>query len=417
MKVFLTVIILILMSYALQADYIVKYKIGKETQTYMYHSDTQSKLINGSGNAKSEIYTLGKKIYLVSYEGGEKNIVDMDEIKKISETFGGMGSLEEKQKTKIPKFVIEKTGKRVKVAGINGEVWIVSGENYGEKLKQEMVVSNDKRVVTTVHSMFSTASNMGAAEIEDNPIELQKGYVVIKADDMVLESFSEEKISNEEYQLPKDAQEQKMPDLSKIKDSAMDGCYDTLCCGQASGASKVLAPALKNSFNGYKLVGSAVCDFMGLSSLMNSKSVEGALYKKGNDSIQITLNLDDPKGGILRSTKKNLQSGYSVGMVEDIKSYSESKQNGIKVISGILMPMNQETVEYIINSKTTLSITRLRKTNKEQALTMVVSSGGVNLNTLQASIGTQKTSSTKKPMKQEDADMKEAEEMLKSFFK
>jgi hypothetical protein len=421
MKVFLLVMMFILTSSTLQADYILKYKMDTETQTYMYHSDTQSKLVSGSGDERSEIYKVGKKIYIVSYEDGEKNIVDMDEMKKMSQAFGGMDSSAYTQKNEPLKYTIKKTGKKVKVGGIKGEIWIVSGEDNGEKFKEEVVVTNDKRVVKTIHAMFKALSAMSTEEIEDNLLEIQKGYVAIKADGMALESFSEKKVSSAVYQLPKDAKQQKMPDFSQIsgksgKSKSMDGCYETVCCGQTSGKSTVLAPALKSSFNGYKLVGSSVCDFMGLGSLMNIKSVEGALYKRGNDNIQLTLSLDDSEGGILRSTKKNLQSGHPVGMVEDIKNYKESKQNGVKVISGILMPMNQETVEYLINSKTTLSITRIRKTNKEPSLTKVVSSGGVNLNKLQASVASQQTSSSKKPMKQEDVDVDKAVDMLKSFF-
>lgn len=416
MKIFLTLIISLFLVSTSQADYILKYQMDDEVQTYMYHSDTKSKLINGSGDNKQEIYKIGKKVYIVSYQGNKKTIMDMDEMKKMAQTFGGMDSSQYREENKAPEYKIKKTGKRVTVGGIKGEVWIISGEEDGEKFKTEMVVSKDRKLAKAVHSMFDTMTSMSGAEIEDNFLEAKKGYVTIKADGMALKSFSDEKVSSSVYQLPKDGQKQKIPDFGQLKSKSVDSCYEQVCCGQTSGASTVLASALKTSFNGYKLIGSGVCDIMGLGALLGVDSVEGALFRKGNDNIQVTFNMDDKEGGILRKTKKNLDAGHSMGLVRGIKNYSDGKKvNGIKVISGTLMPMKQETLEYIIDSKTTLTISRLRKTNKEPSLFKVVSSGGVNLKKLQISAKSQKASKSE-AKKQEDADMDKAVNMLKSFF-
>lgn len=85
---------------------------------------------------------------------------------------------------------------------------------------------------------------------------------------------------------------------------ASDSCYENVCCGKTAGDAKVLSTALSSSFNGYKLVGSGVCDILGFASMLGQNGVEGALYKKGRDSVQISLNMDDSNGGILRETKK-----------------------------------------------------------------------------------------------------------------
>jgi len=405
---------------SLQADYILKYKMDTEVQTYMYHSDSKSKLINGSGDEKQEIYKIGKKVYIVSYEDGEKNIIDMDEMKRMSQAFGGMDPSMYQEEMKKPDYSIKKTGKRVKVGGIKGEVWIVTGEEDGEKFREEMVVTKDKRVVKAVHAMFDTLTSMSGAEFEENFLEVQKGYVTIKASEMALVSFSDKRVPSSTYELPKDGKQQKMPSFggSKSKSQAisLDSCYNQVCCGQTSGASKVLAPALRDSFNGYKLAGSGICDAMGLGALLSITSVEGALYTKGKDNIQVTLNLDDTDGGILRKTKQNLDAGHSMGVVSGIKNYSDKKKvNGIKVISGIMMPMNQETVEYIINDETTLTLSRLRKTNREPSLLKVVSSGGINLKKLQQSIESGAGASSKK-INQEDMNLDEAVNMLKGLF-
>ena len=424
MKTFLMLVASLFFVATTDADYILKYKMDTEIQTYMYKSDTSSKLVTGSGDERSEIYKIGKKVYIVSYDDGEKSVIDMDEMKKMSQAFGGIDSSAYMQKNETPKYTIKKTGRKEKVGGINGEVWIVSGEDNGEKFKEEMVVTNDKRVAKAVHSMFATLSSMGGPDLENNFLELKKGYVVIKADSMALQSFSEKKLPNADYQLPKDAKEQKMPNFSKAKAQSLDSCYNKVCCGQTSGDSKVLATAIKSSFNGYKLIGSGVCDAMGLGSLLGITTVEGALYKKGDDYIQVTLNLDDQKGGMLRSTKKNLDSGHSLGVVDSIQHYSDNKKvDGIQVVSGVLMPMNQETFEYIIDNKTSLTVSRLRKTGKESSLSKVVSSGGINLKKLKSSVSSQNSSASKStPNKDEDMnkninqEVDKAVNMLKSFF-
>jgi len=71
-------------------------------------------------------------------------------------------------------------------------------------------------------------------------------------------------------------------------------------------------------------------------------------------------------------------------MVKSIKNYSDNGLFGnIKVIEGELMPMRQQTMELIINSKTTLTITRISKTDSEMPLDYVVQTGGgLDLNAL-----------------------------------
>jgi len=417
MKKYLIVVIMALSS-LLQADYVMKYQMDTEVQTFMYHNDKSSKMINVSEGEKREIYKVGEKTYIVSYEDGKKTVIDMDKMRKMSQSMGYDVSAYQEE-TQKPQYKIKKTGKRVKVGGVGGEVWIISGEEDGEKYKVEMVVTKDKKVVKSVRAMFNLFASMSGVSTESNYLEIQKGYVTIKADGMELKSFKEKKVSSSEYKLPKDAKKQKIPNFAKAKTKALDSCYETVCCGKTSGESQVLAPVLKSSFKGYTLVGSGICDAMGLGSLFGVASVEGALYKKGNDYIQVTLNLDDTEGGMLRSTKKNLDAGRSLP-IDSIKNYSDKKRvNGVKVIQGELMPMKQETLEYIIDSKTSLTISRIRKNNKGVSLIKVVdSSGGVNLKKLQKSLKNQKTKEASKPKenKEQEVDVDQAVNLLKSFF-
>jgi len=415
------VIAVVFFATLLQADYILKYQMDTDEQTFMYHSDSRSKMVSMSDGEKSEIYKIGKKSYIVSYEGGQKTVVDMDAMKKMSQSMGYDAS-EYKEEMQKPNFKIKKTSKRVTVDGIKGQVWIVSGEDDGEKFKEEIVVTKDKKVVKSIRAMYQLFASMSGTPMEDSFLEIQKGYVTIKAPDMRLKSFSEKKVASSEYQLPKDAKGQKMPDFSKLKSKAVNTCYEQVCCGNVSAESRVLAPALKSSFKGYTLVGSGVCDVLGLGSLLGVNSVEGALYKRGKDYIQVSLNMDDTQGGILRDTKKNLDAGHSLGLVQGIKNYSDKKRvNGIKVIQGELLPMKQETLEYILDSKTTLTISRIRKNNKGISLIKIVSSsGGVNLKKLQNSLKSRKEDKTKgnksENAKPDDIDIDKAANLLKSFF-
>ncbi|NOR57585.1 MAG: hypothetical protein GQ474_03585 [Sulfurimonas sp.] len=210
--------------------------------------------------------------------------------------------------------------------------------------------------------------------------------------------------------------------------SAIDSCYEKVCCGKTAGDAKVLSSVLADSFNGYELVGSGVCDVLGLSSMFGN-TMEGALYKKGRDTIQIALNMNDTNGGILRETKKNLDSGYSVGMVQSIEDYSDNGSYGnTKVIEGQLMPMRQQTMELIINSKTTLTITRISKTGREMPLDYVVQvGGGLDLTALKDELGGENQSEAKSSDEEihasgssgssnNDANIDAAVNLLKSFF-
>ncbi|MDA3909305.1 MAG: hypothetical protein PF437_09450 [Sulfurimonas sp.] len=212
--------------------------------------------------------------------------------------------------------------------------------------------------------------------------------------------------------------------------SAMDSCYEKVCCGKTAGDAKILASVLADSFSGYELVGSGVCDVLGLSSMFGN-TLEGALYKnkKKQDTIQIALNLNDTQGGILRTTKKNLDAGYSVGMVESIEDYSDNGSFGkIKVIEGKLMPMRQQTMELIINSKTTLTLTRISRTGREMPLDYVVTTGGgLDLMALKNKLGGENENESESSddevhisesggSSNNDANVDTAINLLKSFF-
>jgi len=356
----------------LQADYISTYQMDGETQTIMYHDATHAKMINSSKDEDSAIYRIDKKIYIVSTENGKTKVVDMDQMRSMMGAFAG--AAQEQEKPKKPDFKITKTGKKETVAGIKGEVWIIEGNENGEHFKSKIVVSKDKRLLKATNAMIGLFSEMGDGSTDEiaSIFEIQKGYATIKADGFILKSFKEKKLPKSDYELPKDAQMQEMPNIAALfgggapsKDGKktkgiLDPCYNEVCCGKTAGKSNVLAPMLKARSGGYELVGDGVCDALGLSSLFGVSSVEGALYKKGDDPIQITLALDDTSGGSVATTKKQLEAGASM-IVRSIKNHKQGVMGTASYEYGMMMPMKQQTLDIIIDSKTILSVTRIAK--------------------------------------------------------
>jgi hypothetical protein len=395
------------MAVVVEADYILEYQIEEDSQKFMYKNSTTAKLENLSQDDKSTIYKIDKKSYIVTYDRGEAKIVDVEQIKAMANSFGFDAS-EHMHEEETPQSIkIKKTGKRLKVAGINGEVWSVIAYENGLKQTSEVVVTNDKRVLTSVRAMEKLFGSMSGAEHEESGLEIQKGYVIIQAEGMRLTSFKEAKVSADEYKLPKNASQQDMSIGSGVSDTLVKDCYTKVCCGSVSGKSEVLSKSLTPNYKGYKLAGSGVCDAMGISSALGINSIEGALYTKGSDNVQITLNLDDADAGTVQKTKKNLDDGYGV-VVSQIKDYESYSKAGLKYYYGVLMPMNQETLDIIINDTTTLTLSRIKKAN---ALDLKTFANAIDISALKES-----AKNSPKKSATSEIDAHKAINMLKSFF-
>ncbi|EDZ62802.1 hypothetical protein SMGD1_1266 [Sulfurimonas gotlandica GD1] len=207
----------------LQADYITEYKMGDEVQTFMYRDDSHSKLVSHSGGEKSEIYRIGKKVYIVSGSDGDKHIVDIDDMKSMAKSMGFDASGYVKDaKEEAKDYKIINTGKKVTVGGIRGELYTIKGNYDGKPYKQDIVMSNDKNVVKSVKAMFSLFSTMSTMDNSDDMFDVKKGYVTIKSDGMELKSFKRKSIANSEFELPKKAKKQEMPKPQTSRDSKED---------------------------------------------------------------------------------------------------------------------------------------------------------------------------------------------------
>ncbi len=419
---------------ALHADYILQYQSEAETQTFNYRDASHATLVTSGEGETSSIYRIGEKIYIVSDDDGQKRVMDMDEMKKMTAAMKGSGMMQEPESSRAHDYKIKKTGKTVTVGGIKGEVWIVEGTDDGEPFKEEVVVTNDKRVVKTFDAMMAMFAKMGEG-IVDMPEELNiaKGYAVIRAEGMELKSFSEKALPQSSYELPKGAKQEKMPDFGAIMGGGKSGgtlakskCYQEVCCGKTAGPSRVLHPMLKSRSGGYELDGDGVCDVLGIASLFGSPSVEGALYRKGSDTIQLTLNLDDKGEGSVRGAKEASESGHGVAAIE-VKDYKKGVIGSATYYYGLLEPQKQQTLDIIIDSKTTLSVTRIAETSEIDLISWAKRTIDLNAfsETSEPSTAKPEKKAEAKPAKQDDTSLDtdalnknvdEAVQMLKSLF-
>ena len=184
----------------LNADYILEYKMDEEVQKILYHDAATAKIITSQEN--SAIYKIGQKTYIVT----NNTIIDADEMGKLVNAYAPPN---EELKEKVS-YKIEKTGKKVKVAGITGEIWIITGEADGEPYKKEVAVTKDERVVKVFEVMNSMLSRMSGRDTTEI-FEITDGYVPLKVEGMVLQSFSDTKVPSSEYILPKTAKKQNLP--------------------------------------------------------------------------------------------------------------------------------------------------------------------------------------------------------------
>ena len=80
---------------------------------------------------------------------------------------------------------------------------MVFGRDGGQVYSQHVVVTSDPTVVKVMRSMFTAYSKMNGEILDlQNIFEIEPGYMLIKTDNMGLESFVEVNLLPEVYALP-----------------------------------------------------------------------------------------------------------------------------------------------------------------------------------------------------------------------
>jgi len=364
---------------AVWADYTMVYEMHDPeepqdvvTSTFRYkdaeHGRVDMKMQDGE--AASSMLVLGKKAYMISYEDGEANVMDMDEMMKMASMFGG-GMPEETEKAAeetLDKATIRKTGKYKTVGGIKGEIWKVAVNEEGQKKTYEMVMTDDRDYLKAVEAYGALMKRMVAGGGEKMETEMfsmvHEGHAPIEIDGnrMRLKSFSEDDVDAKVFELPKGSEVKKSPfgsmfssegkkGTSEKAGGIADACYTKLCCGQVQGDAEVLSSMVAPSAEGYTLEGSAKCDALGLGALFGVNSVEGAIYKQGQKAVTVTLDLDAKNKGTVMQTREAEKhggpqaTGYKSGLIgEHTYHYA------------VLMPMNVQQLDILLDSKTIISL-------------------------------------------------------------
>ena len=365
-------LIIVLMAFVtlLQADYVVKYNMDGEIMEFMYKNSTTSKMTTNSEDAKVEIYHIKKNSYLVSHGEEGVSVVDVNKMKSKAKQMGFDPSMYAEKQEK-PNFTIKKTGKKVKVGGIKGEEWILKGKEDGESYTTKVVVTNDKNVVKTMRALFTSMSDMTSGMAAgDNLFEIKKGYVLIKADGMKLESFKSKTLSSNVYKIPKVTNTRKAFNErnrknapAKIKTQkrvvAIDklACYDNPCCGNIAGESVVLKPSLYKNKGGTGtfLIDSATCKENSLGQITEVAILE---VNQNGDRVNLTLILNDKNNGIVKKLiDKQTDHG---GSDSSLVSEAHLNVSGNKALYAHSRNTNQERMDVYLGNGATLSMARMK---------------------------------------------------------
>ncbi|WP_373001848.1 hypothetical protein [Sulfurimonas sp.] len=424
----------------LQADNIVKYNMDGQIMEFMYKDSTTSKMVTNSEDGKVEIYYIKKNSYLVSHGEEGVNVVDVNEMKAKAKEMGFNPSMYAEKRDK-PKFTIKKTGKRVNVGGIKGEEWIVKGKEDGKNYETKVVVTSDKNVVKTMRAMFNSMSDMTGGMVSgDNPFEMKKGYVVIKADGMKLESFKSKSLSSNVYKLPKvtntreafnDRNRRSAPPkrVTKKRKRTVDtlACYDNPCCGNIAGESVVLKPALyvNKGGTGTFLVDSATCKKNALGQITEVAIMESI---ENDDIILLTLILDDKNNGVVQRLIDD-QTDYA-GSNSSIVKQEHLDVSGNKAMYIHSRNTNQQRMDVYLGNNATLSMARMHREDWRRSFEGWAEKGWISYKSLKKNVKNWNPSKAIPAKKAEPEEIEEVEDdsgisgndvdkavnLLKSFF-
>ncbi len=192
---------LLFLSPLVYGDFVLVYNMETDHIKYIYKNISTSKMVNNSEDGIKSVYVLDDNVYLVRYTPSGLKIINANNLKVKKRIYDTTAYIAKKTK---PNYKIRKTKKHENIAGINGEVWMVFGQDGGQVYSQYVVVTNDQNVVKVMRNMFIAYSKMDGEILDlQNIFEIEPGYMLIKTDSMQLESFVEVNLDPSIYNLPK----------------------------------------------------------------------------------------------------------------------------------------------------------------------------------------------------------------------
>jgi hypothetical protein len=221
MRYLMMVFLILITSTALAADDIAA--------TYVYKNGDKATLVTRDNqhvrmNVSPDDYMLLQKgkVYAVSKEdGGKWTVMDMSQMKAM--TSGGMAGLMAGAKAPAPsqdkEYTVkyEKTGKKEKIAGYEGEVYNAKTLEGGKIVSQdEIVLCNHDDLKKVNEAWAAIAVGMSNIMGEKKAGSLEKatkeanaagyGGILRYGDEMKLESLKKQSLDNSTYQIPPGAE-------------------------------------------------------------------------------------------------------------------------------------------------------------------------------------------------------------------
>ncbi len=195
-------LLLVLFALSLNADITLKFDAdGQEALKFQYKDSSHIRLTMYDNGDKSDIYVIGKKTYIVSYDDGHLEIVDLDQMKMMMGAFGAMMGA---QNTIAPYINVVERGGSTRVAGIKAEKWVIEMKDEDDIIQRaDVLVTKDKKVTRAMKQMADTLTIIPNTEmLMSSLFEVEPGYYLISADNFKLTYISTSKIKNSVFMLP-----------------------------------------------------------------------------------------------------------------------------------------------------------------------------------------------------------------------
>lgn len=177
-----------------------------ETMTFEYRDDA---LLRVGVEESSYMLVRDNTLYIVSNEGGEPMVIDASSMMK---GFSGMVQQAAPSATTAEFVSLEKTGRSETVAGIKGEVYMLTTRQDGEESTQEVVMSDDERAIEFRDALFimghAAMEAFGEYQLRDDNKDVQKQLadmnlgVLRVGQEMTVKEISSDSIAAARFELP-----------------------------------------------------------------------------------------------------------------------------------------------------------------------------------------------------------------------
>jgi hypothetical protein len=157
-----------------------------------------------------------------------------------------------------------------------------------------------------------------------------------------------------------------------LKPSENAAATKQICNGKKSDAKSLLVEYVNKKPEGiykdFKLADVSVCE---------EEGVEEALFVRGDESIKVRLDRDDTEGGVINVLNLKHYQGGDTKAKKGIKWWILGSHY-VDYYQGIVIETNVAYLDYIINDKTSLSISR-HLTDNEEGLDTIDIYGNIDI--------------------------------------